>query len=401
MRRSGAPPVMLVLSLLSLLATGCTDAADGEWTGSIDTLANGAVRVSNPGAGVWDAAGGGHLEPVLALGELEGPPATMFESISGLQVDAAGRIYVLERRANELRIFDADGTHVRTVGRSGGGPGEYSNANGLVWMADDTLVVIDQRGNRYSLLTRAGDFVRSVPRALGFFGWNADAAYHEGRVYENSSVRTDEGESRPALLGTALHDGAVNDTLLLPVTTAPRMEPFSHQTDRGGMVMGVPFAPAPVYHVAPDGTVWHGHGSEFRLVRTRLAGDTLREVLLAAQPVAVTADELSEWEESTGTKQFREMGGRIDMSRIPRTKPLFDGMFTDDEGRLWTSLPAPPGEAAFAVFDADGRFLGRLAATGVRRDAYVRPVVRGGRLHFVGRDELDVQRVYVFRISGS
>jgi hypothetical protein len=37
-------------------------------------------------------------------------------------------------------VFAPDGAHIRTVGRSGGGPGEYRNANGLRWLTADTLV---------------------------------------------------------------------------------------------------------------------------------------------------------------------------------------------------------------------------------------------------------------------
>jgi hypothetical protein len=47
----------------------------------------------------------------------------------------------------------------------------------------------------------------------------------------------------------------------------------------------------------------------------------------------------------------------------------------------------------------EGRYLGSLRAEGMKRDLYLPPLVRNGRLHFVARDELDVQRVYVFAID--
>jgi hypothetical protein len=78
---------------------------------------------------------------------------------------------------------------------------------------------------------------------------------------------------------------------------------------------------------------------------------------------------------------------------------LLDGLYVDPDGYLWVSVPAGPMETVFALFDPDGRFLGRLHLDGVKRDALLEPVVRNGRLHFVGRDELEVQRVHVFRIE--
>ena len=95
----------------------------------------------------------------------------------GITVDDEGRIYVLDRQANELRIFAPDGTHVRTVGRSGGGPGEFINANGLVWGSPDTLVVVDQRGGRYTLLGRDGAYLGSQPRRLGSYSWVFSGGY--------------------------------------------------------------------------------------------------------------------------------------------------------------------------------------------------------------------------------
>jgi hypothetical protein len=53
------------------------------------------------------------------------------------------------------------------------------------------------------------------------------------------------------------------------------------------------------------------------------------------------------------------------------------------------------------VLDPDGRYLGHLDVDGIALETYVRPVVRNDRLYFVGRDDLDVQRVYVYRIVGS
>jgi hypothetical protein len=269
----------------------------------------------------------------------------------------------------------------RTTGRSGGGPGEYSNANGLAWLSPDTLVVIDQRGNRYNILSRDGDYVRDVQRRLPFYGWVFFGGYHEGRIYEQFNVGSGP-DARPVLLGTALgarravlqdppqpgaEPGAARadtrmDTLFLPATDRPPFESFSIRTERGGMVMGVPFAPGQVYHLDHTGTLWHGHGSEFRVFRSTLDGDTLMEILLDAVPAPVSAEELAEWESGAGPTRFREMGGRLDMSRIPRTKPYFDDLYLDPDG-------------------------------------FLRPVVRNARLHVVGRDELDVQGVYVFDIA--
>lgn len=404
---------------LILLLTACgrgDDAAD--WTGAVETLPSGALRVSNPPAGLWTEATAWRLAPELALGRIEGDEAEVFGAIVGVEVDDRGRIYVLDRQANELRVFTPDGGHVRTVGRSGGGPGEYSAANGLLWLAPHTLLVVDQRGNRYTVLTREGEVVRTVPRELGFYAWAAQVAYDDGRVYERSTVGPTIDDRRPALLGRSVRpeaaptDDAValageggvalepaTDTVLLPITDAPMYESFSVRTERAGMVMPVPFAPEAVYRPDGRGGLWHGHGGEPRLRYSTLDGDTLMEILFQAERAAVTPEELDEWQASEFIRRFRDLGGKIDMARIPEAKPYFDDVYRAPDDHLWVSVPSAPYEVLFRIFDPAGRYLGELRIEGMERVPNIPPVVRNGRLHFVGRDELDVPRVYVFRIA--
>jgi hypothetical protein len=126
-------------SALLLLLLGVTTCAGAEsarnWGGSVETLANGAVRVSNPPQGLWSERSAWRLVPEVVIGEIDGAAEYAFGAIVGLEVDDAGRIYVVDRQANQVRTFEPDGRHVRTVGREGGGPGEYRNANGIGWLA--------------------------------------------------------------------------------------------------------------------------------------------------------------------------------------------------------------------------------------------------------------------------
>jgi hypothetical protein len=62
-------------------------------------------------------------------------------------------------------------------------------------------------------------------------------------------------------------------------------------------------------------------------------------------------------------------------------------------------VPTSPEGTAFAVFDPESRYLGRLRVDGATRVGYLPIVVRNDRLHFVARDGLGVQRVYGFRIE--
>ena len=82
-----------------------------------------------------------HVVEELRIGSVNGAGAATFGRIAALEVSSDGRIFVLEDQANELRIFDADGNHLQTVGGRGSGPGEFASPVGMTWAPDGTIWV--------------------------------------------------------------------------------------------------------------------------------------------------------------------------------------------------------------------------------------------------------------------
>jgi hypothetical protein len=63
----------------------------------------------------------------------EGPHS--FNDIRGFAIAPDGSILILDYQTQDIRVFDPRGRHVRTVGRSGSGPGELRNANGMATLS--------------------------------------------------------------------------------------------------------------------------------------------------------------------------------------------------------------------------------------------------------------------------
>lgn len=406
MKVTQAAPPPTPLSLLTVVAfVACGGAGDrrvATWSGTVDTLPNGAVRVSNPPMGLWEAGAETpwKVVPETEIGALQGAPETVFSSVSGLAADGRGRILAIDRDTKELRFYDAGGTYVKAVGGEGEGPGEYTAPNGLVLLPSDSLLVVDQEGARYTVLGPDGEFARTIQRQLPFYAWVFRGGVDDGRLYENFYVGRGE-EAEPALIGTSLGaPDAPPDTVPLPAVREPELhfEPFEVRTERFGTMIGVPFAPTDVYLLDGEGGLWFGRGDQFHLYHVTFAGDTLREVTLDVEPTPVAQAELDQWLGSEVVERFKSNGGKIDMDRIPPVKPYFDDLALDPDGNLWVSTPAPPNQVRFAVFDVTGRYLGRIGFEG-NRVPWISPVISGGRLHLVTRDDLDVNRVEVFRIE--
>jgi len=164
-------------------------------------------------------------------------------------------------------------------------------------------------------------------------------------------------------------------------------------------MLSLPFLPKAVFHMDRSGAILAGYGGVPEIFHLSPSGDTISEILLRIVASPVSQDEVAEWEDSQSVRRFREMGGRIELERIPRTKPFFDDVFVDDVGQIWLSRPTEPSGTPFLLLDTLGRFLGEAIATGIRKDPRILPIAKNGNLYVVGRDEYDVQRLYRFRIT--
>ena len=102
---------------------------------SFDTLANGSVLVTNPAEGLWDANPEEQWQVVegLRIGTVSGDGPDSFGQVGSIVVDGAGRLWIVDRQATEIRVFDADGEFVRTVGRAGEGPANSSPSARHTW----------------------------------------------------------------------------------------------------------------------------------------------------------------------------------------------------------------------------------------------------------------------------
>lgn len=71
--------------------------------------------------------------------------AASFSAVSAWTVstDAAGRIFVLDRKQHRVEVFDATGAHLRFLGRKGGGPGEMQDVYSLLVKPDGEVGVVD------------------------------------------------------------------------------------------------------------------------------------------------------------------------------------------------------------------------------------------------------------------
>lgn len=152
-------PFVVTSGVLVLAAGACEAGTQASPRIEIDSAGT-RIVASDPLAS--DAICSLSDEPTLLLGDSEGDESEWFTRVLGLARLSDGSVAVADEYFAEVRIFDAAGTHLRSFGRLGEGPGEFSNL-WLMWrLPGDSLLVGDYRPQRYHLYSAAGEWIRTA-----------------------------------------------------------------------------------------------------------------------------------------------------------------------------------------------------------------------------------------------
>jgi outer membrane protein assembly factor BamB len=384
---SPAVPATAFALLWFAIACAAGDRA-GSRTATVDTVA-GIVHVRNTGrADSW------RLEPITTIGAVEGPAS--FGQVSGIIVDDDGLIYVADSKAAEIRVFDERGTHVRTMGRRGEGPSEFGSLYSIAWIGD-TIAVLDPVNGRIGLMSRAGEWQGQLrhDRITG----SRLIFYQFGNALYWRSIRRGSGPTVQSVF--ARYASGRLDTIPIPAPPAQATPSNGilcrHPTGGGITFFTNPYATRPTQVPTPDGHLAAVPTQAYAVALIDSAGDTLRFVEKAYEPVPISD---AEWEEATaGYRDWmaKAPGAKCDPVEFtrPAAKTAIGGVFHDDAGRMWVEAVSRDG-FTFDVFDREGRLMASMPAP--TRHRTVSPAFRGERVYLVLADSLDVQSVGVFAI---
>ncbi len=383
---------------LPLLLAACGPGADavGSWSGTVDTLPSGEVVVHNADDPVWTPETAWRVTEDLRIGEAMSEGPDLFGGIYSFDVDDWGRIFVLDDQAQEVRVFDSDGSFVRTVGRKGEGPGEFVQAGSVDLSRNGEIWVMGMSQGRVAIFDTAGTFLRQEPTHAGGMVIKPYPGGFDPTGRYNVELRAG-GDRRIARFTQSF--GPI-DTIA-PPEDPEEPEYFELVGEHGGIRAGVPFQGFMAWRFSRTGTFWTLLTGRYELTEVTTDGDVLRRVTKDHEPIPVADEELEEAIENLDW--FTSQGGTIDRSKFPGSKPSTASFFVDDVGNLWVERTVRFAEQAdvgrrFDVFDAEGRFLGTLALPFALHWSIPEPIVRGGVLYGVTNDEVGVEYVVRGRI---
>ncbi|MGD2047004.1 MAG: hypothetical protein PVJ80_10470 [Gemmatimonadota bacterium] len=97
----------------------------------------------------------------LRIGSVD-DPALGFSNIASVDVDEAGRVYVLDALDMQIRVYGPDGSLLGRLGRRGDGPGEFARPP-IVGVLGDTVWAVDFAGGRITRFRRTGELLGTAP----------------------------------------------------------------------------------------------------------------------------------------------------------------------------------------------------------------------------------------------
>jgi hypothetical protein len=413
------------LALLYLcLAIGCGDqgattARDG-WQAERDTVGD-TVVVRTVSGSVWGAPA--RLVTRVSVGVAEGDENLMLADLQGLAVAPDGSIYLSENTPT-LKRFGPDGAFIEVIGRVGSGPGEYRRPDGGLAVLPDGRVVIRDPGNgRLSVYSAAGDPLTTWRMRTGFSTSRKIYVDSAGALY--TLVLVDPQASVfDWVMGLQRYrsDGTAADTVIAPKWNYERAQ-ISGSREGNQSINDVPFAAEAHWTWSPLGYFVGGVSNAYRVTLFR-NGAPLR-IERQAPPVPVQADEAADHRRVATDNMVRSFPGWVwNGPDIPATKPPFRAVYAGDDGRIWVLVSQPGAKdpaatptvgsgdlaysvatwkepVAFDVFEADGRYLGQVAAPEGFQN-YPEPTFRGDTV-WAAVEDVDgvryVQRLEIVRDS--
>jgi hypothetical protein len=327
-----------------------------------------------------------------------------------------GSIAIANMGTNTIKLFDARGRYVRSIGRRGQGPGEFRQVMGIARMPGDTIAAIDSREEVefFGVDGRFARGLRSPSRKEGLvvtgFHFFDDGSF--ARTSWPQAYRQSPGRWQDSLVVFRM---TPTDTGGSIVSRHPAMEftrtatlPFSQP---------VTFAPAG-FIVSAGSAYWVAYADRYEIRRHRLDGRLELIVRAPWTPQPVRNEDRARYREFI-INLGAEGGGRVDARlgaqrqkmmeevEFARNLPAYQFVVVDGERNLWLSnvelewflsqgfARVTSGPTAWRVFDATGRWLGT-----VPMPARFRPM-EIGRDYVLGlwRDTEDVEHVRLYRLT--
>ena len=336
---------LVVISVI--LVTGAVCRKQGtQWRGEINDE-NGVILIKNPKEPLY-AGNILELTEDLAITSHEENEEQLFQDIRTLDVDAAGRIFVLDEKAANIKVFNSDGNFIRTIAKSGQGPGELGMPISIHISPGGELFVNDMGRRSLLVFTLGGEFLRKFSTAdkFLFFG---PASLENGVMAANyiipgedlkAELRLFDAEMKPreALTTISLDKPPIINIFVAMSLTGLRWSVIQNKEIIWGDITNSEY-------------IFSIHNQEGRLIR---------KIVTGYDAIPITSQVKEELKEKVFGNNPNSSQWDV---KFPSGFPPFEGFSSDGEGRIIAKTYEKTGDNQggwFDVFDPEGRYIAKI-----------------------------------------
>ena len=271
----------------------------------------------------------------------------MFQNIVSLVIDDAGNIYILDKKAANIKIFNKDGNFLKIIGRRGEGPGEFAAPENGALSPNNELYIYDSGRKTIHVFSIDGKFKTQIPFTMPWF--EGPKFTSKGEIIASHGVMAENPKFVLKKFNNEME--SVFTYTSIPMLKFPKVNIFVYTFNidlrwevgpKSEIVWGVMTSPKYDLYV---------HDED---------GKYIKKITKEFTPTELTKVEykrlMKKWfGKVPTTKQFDLI--------IPKNYPPFQGFILDEEGRIFVHRFVEVEKSKkhyFDVFDDEGKYITKI-----------------------------------------
>jgi hypothetical protein len=347
--------IIFVLSTLLILSC-CSEKTESE--ASVEVI-DGVEYVHNAGTPLHPDKSV-TFEEELSIG---GEEYEMLSQPARFCVDQKENIYVSDYQDQAIKVFDPEGEFIRSIGRKGEGPGEFSYLGSQTFLPDGKLLAMDSMGRRLNLFDAEGTYLTS-------YHWTQ----RPGRLLDAAgSTCVMEmyvmGEGKDPLSGRKLFvkkfDFDGEEVKIFGEFQTEKGEVYTESRSGGGgiaVLISYPYSPHSIF-AADQGRhyLYHCVNDEYRIEVFDGEGKVIRRIDRPYEALPFTGEDAEEFRTRYDSGRQEGLKKMVRGMAMPAVKTVTPRMLVDDRGYLWVETYEKKemddkDVTAYDVFNPDGYY---------------------------------------------